>query len=73
MAKAEIVAIRDVAADFARQTEVTHKELQYTIDGKGPFLAYIPIADFSPAKARALVEGKAKEWAQTTGALTEQR
>lgn len=73
MAKAEIIAIRDVAADFARQTMVTHKEIQYTIDAKGPYLAYMPIEDFTPAKARAMVETRAKEWAQTTGALADQR
>lgn len=67
MAKGEITAIRDVAADFARPGMFTHKEVQFRIDGAGPFSVMIPMDEYSAKKAMDEVGKKVREWAEIVG------
>ena len=67
MAKGEIVAIRDVAMNLADPTSFTHKEIQYRIDGQGPYVVYLPSEQFSADKALEIIKQKVKDWAATVG------
>lgn len=67
MAQGEIVSVRDVAMNLAHPTETTHKEIQYRVDGMGPYAIYLSVGEYTPAKALELVKGKIAEWAAIVG------
>ena len=71
MARGEIIAIRDVAFNLADPTTFTHKEVQFRIDGQGPYVIFIPLADFSAQKARDMVAQRVKEWSEVVGKTIE--
>jgi len=67
MAKGEIIAIRDVAMELARPTEASHKEITYKIDGLGPYVVYMPMAEFTPERVLDLIRTRVKEWTLIVG------
>lgn len=67
MAKGMIVAIRDVPGDARRPRELTHKEVSFTIDDTGPFSLLVPLEEYTPQKATAMVQAKVHEWAEVVG------
>ena len=67
MAEGTITQMRDVAMDITRPMTITHKEVQYTIDGKGPFSMFMPISEFTADKAVAMVHERVIEWAKVVG------
>ena len=73
MAKGEITAIRDVAMNLADPTTFTHKEVQYRIDGQGPYALYIPIAEYSAKRAQELIAARVREWGEVVGKPIESR
>lgn len=73
MAKGEIAAIRDIALNLADPMTMTHKEVQFRIDGQGPYVLYLPIEQYTAEKAIELVLKKVKEWSQVVGKALEQK
>lgn len=71
MARGEITAIRDVAMNLADPTTVTHKEVQFRIDGQGPYVVFIPLSEFTGQRARDMVTQRVKEWAEVVGKAIE--
>ena len=67
MAKADITAIRDVAGNLADPFTITHREVQYRLDGQGPYMLYIPVSEYSAKRAHELVEQKRKDWEAVVG------
>ena len=67
MAKADIILIRDVAGDFTRPGQITHKEVQFRIDGQGPFSVLIPAEEYSAKRVMEDVQKKLKEWSEVVG------
>ena len=73
MAKGEISSLRDVAMNLADPTTITHKEVQYRIDGQVPYALYIPVADYSSKRVQELVLQKVKEWGEVVGKALESK
>ena len=73
MARGEITAVRDVAMNLVDPTTFTHKEVQFRIDGQGPYVIFIPLSEFTPQKARDMVGMRVKDWAATVGKSIEEK
>ena len=73
MAKAEIISIREVPSLQGARLGQMDKEVQYRIDGIGPFVVYIPVEDYSPKAAMERVQARLKEWAEVVGKTLEQK
>lgn len=67
MAKGVITSIREIPSPMSARLGQMDKEIQYRIEGVGPFAIYIPLEDYDPQKAADLVKAKIAEWAKIVG------
>ena len=65
--KAEILSVREVNSPLTARMGQLDKEVQYRIDGMGPFVLYIPLEDYSLKVVQEKVQARLKEWAEVVG------
>ena len=69
--KAEIFSIREVPSPFAARIGQLDKEVQYRIDGMGPFVLYVPVEEYAPKVVMDRLAARVKEWAEVVGKTVE--
>ncbi len=71
--KAEVTSIREIPSPFTARIGQLDKEIQYTIDGKGPFYLYIPVAEYVPKVLQDRLQARVNEWAAAVGMTVEHK
>ncbi len=71
--KAEVTSIREIPSPFTARIGQLDKEVQYRIDGQGPFYLYIPVEEYTPKALQERLQGRVQEWAAAVGLTVENK
>lgn len=71
--KAEVTSMREIPSPFADRIGQLDKEIQYRIDGQGPFYLYIPVNEYTPKALLERLQARVQEWAGAVGLTVEQK